>query len=132
VVQHLQTWQDLAYATPGRHRQVGSKGHNDSLADIVKKLEALGGYYSIEKQPFNTSLQVLAEANLTVSGTPIAALPMSYTKNGTLTGLPLIFVNSYGCNSVSHVNKKKKEKEKEKEKEILEYINLDKKEVLFN
>ena len=98
---HEQAWEDFAFATPARNRYIGSKAHNQTIEYIVAQLNALGDYYTIEKQPFFTDMVINSTGTVTVNGDLKVGNAFDNTKNGSFTGLPLIWINSYGCNSVS-------------------------------
>lgn len=75
------------------------------MAYIVEKLEALGGYYEIEKQPYSTYIEFFNEAALTIDGNATdTERAFQFSKNATLEGLELVWVNSYGCNGVRDEN----------------------------
>lgn len=100
MFRHLQLWESFAYSYPERNRFVGTLAHNKTLDYIVEQLETLGDYYEIVRQPWNTTIQVFSEGSLKVNSVAVPANPMDNTKNGTFAGLPLVWVNSYGCNGV--------------------------------
>jgi len=105
LLRHTQALEDIAYATPGRNRVVGSKGHNKTIEYILATLQdpRLNGYYDVFVQDFQVSVQESGNASLTtttesgaIKWTPIVA---EFSPNGTFT-LPLVLVDNLGCNAV--------------------------------
>ncbi|KAF2274170.1 Zn-dependent exopeptidase [Westerdykella ornata] len=91
-----QTLQDIAYSYPERNRVMGSNGHNDTVKFLVKELEALGGYYTVEKQKFTNLIQTNGTATLTIGGAETEWGMMEYSPSGNVTS-SLVVVNNLGC-----------------------------------
>lgn len=102
LLAHAQALEDIAYATPGRNRVVASAGHNNTVKYIVDQLEALGGFYHVELQPFNTTLQLDGNATFIVNGVNYTASPLEWSSSVSLTDLPVVPVAAQGCFAVSH------------------------------
>ena len=79
---------------------IGSPGHNNTLHYIFDHLLRKGDFYDIELQPYSSFLPIFSDGALNVSGKSIPTKPMSNTKNGSFTGLPLVLVKKDGCTSV--------------------------------
>jgi hypothetical protein len=94
-----QTLQDLAFAYPEKNRLMGSNGHNDTVKWLVQELEALDGYYKVEKQKFQALVQVNGTAALTIAGEETEWGMFEYTPSGNVTG-ELVAVRNLGCNEV--------------------------------
>ena len=92
-----QDLEDIAYATPGRNRVMGSPGHNNTVAYLVESLEAFGDYYNVGVQPF-IGLYAEGESTLTVDGESQGGDYFTYSPGGNVTA-PIIAVLNLGCNA---------------------------------
>ncbi|KAK5676587.1 Leucyl aminopeptidase yscIV [Elasticomyces elasticus] len=92
-----QDLEDIAYATIGRNRVMGSLGHNNTVAYLVETLEALGDYYTVTTQPF-VGLYAEGDGTFTVDGLDQGAEYFSYSPGGNVTA-PIIAVSNLGCNA---------------------------------
>ncbi|KAK3075991.1 hypothetical protein LTR53_000168 [Teratosphaeriaceae sp. CCFEE 6253] len=92
-----QDLEDIAYATPGRNRVMGSAGHNGTVAYLVESLSALGDYYNVTVQPF-IALYAEGEGTLAVDGVDQGAIYFEYSPGGNVTA-PLVAVSNLGCNA---------------------------------
>ncbi|ORY10576.1 hypothetical protein BCR34DRAFT_485485 [Clohesyomyces aquaticus] len=101
LLKGAQQLQDFAYAYPERNRLMGSKGHNDTVDYLVKELEALDGYYTVEKQKFSSLVQVNGTASLMIDGTTYVPGIMEYSPSGNISA-PLVVVNNLGCEATDY------------------------------
>ena len=92
--EHLQ---DIAYATEGKNRVIGSKGHEDTVAWIKETLDQFPDYYTVHLQP--VPLLDGVSANLTANNKTIEAIPTTLTPQGDVTG-PFVAVPNLGCEEV--------------------------------
>lgn len=90
-----QDLEDIAYATPGRNRVMGSEGHNNTVAYLVESLEALGDYYTVTTQPF-MALYAEGDATLFVDGMDQGGVYFEYSPGGNVTA-PFVAVANLGC-----------------------------------
>ncbi|KAF2180249.1 hypothetical protein K469DRAFT_640064 [Zopfia rhizophila CBS 207.26] len=98
LLKGAQALQDFAYAHPERNRLFGGAGHNDTVNYLVEELEALDGYYKVEKQEWHSLAQVNGTASLLINGTDYNPNVMEYSPSGNVTA-PIVVVNNLGCNS---------------------------------
>lgn len=89
--------QDFAYSTPGRNRYIGTPGHNLTVNYLADTLTATG-YYDVAIQPFYVPD---ATASLTKDSTPYAVAQMSFTPEGSPTGV-LVPVANLGCDAADY------------------------------
>jgi hypothetical protein len=96
------TLERFAYATPGRNRLMGTKGHNDTVNWLYNELTALGDYYNVTLQPWEGRVQINGSASFVANGVNQPALVGGYSPSttGTITA-PVINVANLGCNPVS-------------------------------
>lgn len=92
--EHLQ---EIAYATEGKNRVIGSKGHDDTVAWIKETLHQFPDYYTVHLQP--VPLLVGVSANLTANNKTIEAFPTTLAPQGDVTG-PLVAIPNLGCEEV--------------------------------
>jgi carboxypeptidase Q len=92
-----QDLEDIAYASPGRNRVMGSEGHNNTVAYLVGSIEALGDYYTVYTQPF-VALYSNTEGNLTVNGVEAEVEQFTYAPSGNVEA-ELVAVANLGCNA---------------------------------
>ncbi|KAF1810153.1 Zn-dependent exopeptidase [Eremomyces bilateralis CBS 781.70] len=90
-----QTLEDFAYATEGRNRLAGSKGHNDTVDFLYKELSKLN-YYNVTLQPWSALIQESGDANFTLDGEKQSTSIFSYSPSGNATS-PLVIVDNLGC-----------------------------------
>ncbi|KAG8165546.1 hypothetical protein KVR01_004098 [Diaporthe batatas] len=95
---HAQDLEDIAYATEGRNRVVGSEGHNNTVKYLVEQLEALGGYYDVELDPFQYTLQK-GVSNFSVNGATYSSAGLEYSPEISIEGVPLVPVANLGCSA---------------------------------
>ncbi|OQN95646.1 hypothetical protein B0A48_18245 [Cryoendolithus antarcticus] len=91
-----QDLEDIAYATLGRNRVMGSEGHNNTVAYLVESIEALGDYYTVHAQPF-IALYSATAGNLTVNDVLAETATYEYSPGGSITA-ELVTVANLGCN----------------------------------
>ncbi|KAF3037307.1 hypothetical protein E8E12_001684 [Didymella heteroderae] len=89
--EHLQ---EIAYATEGKNRVIGSKGHEDTVAWIKETLEQFPDYYTVHLQ--GVPLLVGVSANLTANNKTIEAFPTTLAPEGDVSG-PLVAIPNLGC-----------------------------------
>ncbi|KAM0323156.1 hypothetical protein ACHAQA_009006 [Verticillium albo-atrum] len=94
---HAEAFSEIAYSSE-YFRLAGSTGYNETVDYIVENLEALGDYYDIEKQTYADIVEFFNEGAVTIDGEEVEAQTFQFSKNATLEGLELIWVNAYGCN----------------------------------
>lgn len=92
--EHLQ---EIAYATEGRNRVIGSKGHEDTVAWIKETLDQFPDFYTVQLQP--VPLLVGVSANLTANNKTIEAFPTTLAPEGDVSG-PLVAIPNLGCEEV--------------------------------
>lgn len=97
---HAQDLEDIAYATEGRNRVVSSEGHNNTVKYLVEQLEALDGYYNVELDPFEYTLQQ-GVSNFSVNGVNYSSAGLEYSAEISVEGIPLVPVADLGCSAVS-------------------------------
>ncbi|KAF2688634.1 Zn-dependent exopeptidase [Lentithecium fluviatile CBS 122367] len=90
------TLEKLAYSTPGRNRQMGTKGHNLTTDYLVKELKKLDGYYKVETQIFWAIVQRSGNGSLLLDGEPANSGLFDYSASGNVSA-PLVIVNNLGC-----------------------------------
>lgn len=95
---HAQDLEDIAYATEGRNRVVASEGHNNTVKYLVEQLEALGGYYNVELDPFQYTLQQ-GVSNFSVNGVDYSSAGLEYSAEISIEGVPLVPVANLGCSA---------------------------------
>jgi hypothetical protein len=95
--QHLQ---DIAYATPGRNRLIGTKGHNDTINWIHDTIAQFPDYYTLKLQPFNILMG--KSALLTIDAVSLEAFAVILAPAGTAKA-PLVHVPNLGCAAVSSI-----------------------------
>lgn len=100
LLSHAQDLEDIAYATEGRNRVVASEGHNNTVEYLVEQLEALDGYYNVELDPFQYTLQQ-GVANFSVNGVNYSSAGLEYSAEISVEGVPLVPVANLGCSAVS-------------------------------
>lgn len=100
LLSHAQDLEDIAYATEGRNRVVGSEGHNNTIKYLVEQLEALDGYYNVELDPFQYTLQQ-GLSNFSVNGVNYSSAGLEYSAEISVEGVPLVPVANLGCSAVS-------------------------------
>lgn len=91
-----QVFQDIAYATEGRNRVIGSPGHEATVQYLVDTLTALD-YYDVSLQPFTVET---SSADLSINNVTFESSPLTYTPAGTPVA-PLVPVSNLGCEAVS-------------------------------
>lgn len=96
---HAQDLEDIAYATEGRNRVVASEGHNNTVKYLVEQLEALDGYYNVELDPFQYTLQQ-GVSNFSVNGVTYSSAGLEYSPEISIEGLPVVPVANLGCSAV--------------------------------
>ncbi|KAF2471286.1 Zn-dependent exopeptidase, partial [Lindgomyces ingoldianus] len=101
LLKGAQILQDFAYAYPKRNRLMGGNAHNDTVDYLVSELDALGGYYTVEKQKFSSLVQLNASASLAVNGTTYEPGIMEFSPSGNV-GAPIIVVNNLGCDPADY------------------------------
>ncbi|TDZ19770.1 putative leucine aminopeptidase 2 [Colletotrichum orbiculare MAFF 240422] len=94
-----QSLQDIADAHEG-NRAFGGGGHNATVDWLVEELEKLD-YYDVYKQPFTETFSG-SKLSLSVDGSAVDALPMTYTPGGTVSGAPLVAVANLGCDAADY------------------------------
>lgn len=99
---HTQALEDISYATPDRNRFVGSLGHNNTVQYIVDQLEALDGYYNVELQPFNTTLQVDSAVTFVSTIGNFTSEAFTYSSSVSLTDTAIVPVSNLGCSAVGN------------------------------
>lgn len=92
--EHLQ---EIAYATEGKNRVIGSKGHEDTVAWIKGTLDQFPDYYTVHLQP--VPLLVGVSANLTANNKTIEAFPTTLAPEGDVSG-SLVAIPNLGCEEV--------------------------------
>lgn len=90
--------QEIAYATEGKNRVIGSKGHEDTVAYIKGQLEQFPDYYTVETQA--VPLNIGSNATLTANNKTIEAFAVTLAPGGKATG-PLVAIPNLGCEEVS-------------------------------
>lgn len=95
---HAQDLEDIAYATEGRNRVVGSEGHNNTVKYLVEQLEALGGYYNVELDPFQYTLQQ-GVSNFSVNSVTYNSTVLEFSPEISIEGVPLVPVANLGCSA---------------------------------
>lgn len=98
---HAEAFSDIAYDSE-YFRLAGSIGYNRTADYVVENLEALGDYYEIERQTYADVVEFFNEGAVTIDGEEVESQTFQFSKNATLEGLELIWVNAYGCNGVSN------------------------------
>ncbi|KAK7711289.1 hypothetical protein SLS64_005311 [Diaporthe eres] len=98
LLSHAQDLEDIAYATEGRNRVVASEGHNNTVKYLVEQLEALDGYYNVELDPFQYTLQQ-GVANFSVNGVNYSSAGLEYSAEISVEGVPLVPVANLGCSA---------------------------------
>ncbi|KAH7364791.1 putative leucine aminopeptidase 2 [Rhexocercosporidium sp. MPI-PUGE-AT-0058] len=86
--------QEIAYATPGRNRLIGTAGHEGTVAWITSVLDQYPDYYTYYLQPL--SLSVGAGANLTIGGVVTEAFAVDLAPAGTVSA-PVVSVANLAC-----------------------------------
>lgn len=86
--------QEIAYATEGKNRVIGSKGHEDTVAYIKGQLEQFPDYYTVETQA--VPLNIGFSANLTANNNTIEAFATTLAPGGSASG-PLVAIPNLGC-----------------------------------
>ncbi|KAG7105418.1 Leucine aminopeptidase 2 like protein [Verticillium longisporum] len=94
---HAEAFSDIAYDSE-YFRLAGSIGYNRTADYVVENLEALGDYYEIERQTYADVVEFFNEGAVTIDGEEVESQTFQFSKNATLEGLELIWVNAYGCN----------------------------------
>ena len=97
LLQCAQDLEDIAYSTSRRNRVHGSEGHHNSVEYFVEQLESLGDYYDVELQEFTTEATQQSVNKLSVGGEPLENEILSFSSNGTWSGVPLVPVANLGC-----------------------------------
>ncbi|CAH0039491.1 unnamed protein product [Clonostachys solani] len=97
LFKHAEKLEALAYSTPGRNRVAGSTGHDLTVEYISEQLNALGGYYDVQLQPWEGYSQQYGEISFTVNGVVYEAQVVEYSSNLTATDVPLAVVPNFGC-----------------------------------
>lgn len=67
---------------------------------LVEQLEALDGYYNVELDPFQYTLQQEL-ANFSVNGVDYTSAGLEYSAEISIEGVPLVLVANLGCTAVS-------------------------------
>lgn len=101
LLAHTQALEDIAYATSGRNRLIGTLGHNNTVSYIVEQLEALGDYYDIVLQPFSTEVVVKDSASLVLNGVNYSTQALGYSNSISLVDTAVVPVSDVGCSAVS-------------------------------
>lgn len=70
------------------------------MSYLVDQLEALDGYYNVELDPFQYTLQQ-GLANFSVNGVAYDSAGLEYSAEISVEGLPLVPVANLGCSAVS-------------------------------
>lgn len=68
---------------------------------ISEQLNALGGYYDVQLQPWEGLSQQYGEISFTVNGAVYDAKVVEFSSNVTATDVPLVVVPNLGCDAVS-------------------------------
>lgn len=101
LLAHTQALEDIAYATPGRNRMIGTVGHNNTVKYIVDQLEALGDFYDVVLQPFNATVVVRGSASLVLNGVNYSTQALEYSNSISLADTAVVPVSNLGCSAVS-------------------------------
>lgn len=80
---------------------VSSEGHNNTIKYIVDQLEALGGYYDVVLEPFNTTLQLSGNGSLTVNGVLYETTVLDFSPSVSVPNATIVPVANLGCDAVS-------------------------------
>ncbi|CAG9940621.1 unnamed protein product [Clonostachys rosea f. rosea IK726] len=99
LYKHAEKLQAIAYSTPGRNRVAGSTGHDLTVEYISEQLNALGGYYDVQLQPWEGLSQQYGEISFTVNGAVYDAKVVEFSSNVTATDVPLVVVPNLGCDA---------------------------------
>ncbi|KAH6697272.1 aminopeptidase Y [Plectosphaerella plurivora] len=94
---HAEAFSDMANDSEN-FRLAGSTGYNATASYIVEHLEALGDYYTVEKQTYSDYVEYFNEGAMVIDGEEVVSAPLQFSRNATLEGLKLIWVDSFGCN----------------------------------
>ncbi|OAL43195.1 Zn-dependent exopeptidase [Pyrenochaeta sp. DS3sAY3a] len=86
--------QDIAYASKGKNRVIGSEGHENTVAYIKETLEQFPDYYKVETQA--VPLNIGYNATLTANNKTIEAFAVTLAPGGNVTG-PLVAIPNLGC-----------------------------------
>jgi Zn-dependent M28 family amino/carboxypeptidase len=84
--------QEIAYATPGKNRVIGSPGHEATVAYIQSQLDT--SYYDVTLQ--GVDLSIGTNATLTANNKTIQAFATTLAPAGNVTG-PLVVIPNLGC-----------------------------------
>ncbi|KAH8732248.1 leupeptin-inactivating enzyme 1 precursor [Phaeosphaeriaceae sp. PMI808] len=84
--------QAIAYATPGKNRVIGSKGHTDTVAYIQSQLDT--NYYDVSLQALE--LNIGTNATLKANDKAISAYATTLAPAGDVTG-QLVAIPNLGC-----------------------------------
>lgn len=94
---HCAKFQEFADAYPEKNRHTSSSGHNDTVDYIYNTIASMSDYWDVELQPFNATLQIYGNANLTVNGQAVNVTVMSNSPSGTFAGYEVVPVDNVGC-----------------------------------
>ncbi|PVH79074.1 putative leucine aminopeptidase 2 [Cadophora sp. DSE1049] len=87
--------QEIAYASPGRNRLIGTAGHEGTVAWITSILDQYPDYYTYYLQPL--ALSVGAGANLTLGGVVVPdTFAVDLAPSGTVSA-PVVSVANLAC-----------------------------------
>jgi hypothetical protein len=89
--------QEIAYATPGKNRPIGSPGHEATVAYIQSQLDT--NYYDVSLQ--GVELSIGTEATLKANNVTIPAFATTLAPGGNVTG-SLVTIPNLGCEEVNH------------------------------
>jgi Zn-dependent M28 family amino/carboxypeptidase len=101
LLKGAQKLQDIAYATEGRNRVMGSVGHNNTVKYLVDTLNSLGGFYKVETQKFQSLVMANGTGSLTVNNAVVDTELFEYSPSGQVTA-DLVVVNNFGCDAADY------------------------------
>ena len=99
LLQGCEKLMGFAEASPGRNRQMGTKGHNLTTDWLVEELEKLGDYYTVDTQTFWYNTMLNGTVSLNINGEVADAGLIDYSPAGDVSAVVAV-VSNLGCDAV--------------------------------